>query len=1649
MAGISPCPIIWRATLLAAALLAACGPEAKPADDAAQPTDSADGATSQDTAAWQPSCPGGIGCPCSNPADCDAKLCLETPAGMRCSAWCDDSACPPAWACKGFKSGGDATAFCIPEGGLLCRPCDQDLECQAAGHSGALCAAYGDEGGFCGLPCVEDPDCPQGYGCRQVSSQGGGAPKGQCVRTPAAGASGFGACGCSPHAASLELSTSCGVSTGEGLSARHCAGSRVCGKAGLGPCVAFQGAQAQCIDEQCRDPKSGLTRPDGTPCDDGRGCTKHEVCKLGTCQGGVQQCPCEPGFQECGTLGATNLCKGPQACTASPVGAALPFVCTSNSALAVDCDDSLDEPCQKNACAPLKGVCSLTPVELTQEICDLAPGADGKPGCRRETLTSADPQKVGLPCDDGLACSLGDSCGGGVCTAKDAAGCGCKTNADCPDNKDLCDGTPYCDSSGATWSCKVNPSTVVLCDTSGDSGCQVTACDISSGACKKGPAPQGKACDDGAPCTTGDACGADGACVPGTWTCCKADTDCAKQEDGDACNGTLYCNKALGKCELNPATVVTCVSVDDTPCRANLCDPPTGACAMTDLGNGKLCNDGDDCTDGDVCAAGTCKGGKDICDCGKDADCKAKDDGNFCNGDYYCNLAVGKCKPNPATVVACPSVDDSDCRKNTCQPKTGTCKPVDLPAEVTCDADGTGCTHHDVCDGKGNCLPGTPVCQCQSDAECGPFEDSNLCNGTLYCDKSGPSPMCRANPKTKVQCPTGDNTVCVKSLCQAASGKCSLQSLAAGSFCDDGDVCTLNTTCNGKGTCQGGIGVCVCSKDTDCGADDGDPCNGKTVCEKGLCVAQGPPVCDDGNACTDDLCVPNKGCVGLPTEASCTLGDFCSVGDACNSGACSAGKAVVCDDIASCTLDSCKPGNGCIYAPTAPCGDGQCGCGEHSGNCAKDCPPTCPAGAPLALVFTLGPSDGIAGLPLPKVEVAVRDAKGTTCAGALGTISLGLEPVGAGGALAGTTTAAPVAGVATFTALELAKAGTAWRLRASSAGVAPTLSAPFAVAPGAAAKLVFVQQPVSAVVGVALAPPPQVAVHDAGGNQVIVASGTLTLAVATGPAGATVQGGSAKIVQGIATFDALSFKPSGTYTLTAQAGGLTSTSASFAVVASAPAAKYSTVSADPAPGVADGGAGVALKAMVRDADGNPVPGRVAVFQAPAAGTKAKLTQPAQPTDLKGEALGALATTEAGSIEVKLLVDGVELASTSVAFVAGPPFAGKSSLTASGPSVADGKTPLDLALTLADANGNPVVGAKATLTANPVQGITFEPAAIVTNAAGKANAQVRSSAPGKFAIQATVNAQVVGSTEAVFTAGAPVKLVFTSQPPTAVAADGAGFGAKVQVLDGAGNPVAAEGIEVELTLKGSPADAQLEGKTKVGSVAGSATFAGVQLRKAGSYTLVASAPGLTPATSDFMNITPGKATGLAFVQGPTDTVVGALISPTVAVGLIDAYGNPDAQGTASLTLSIEGKPAIWPTGTEYSVTAKPSVPALFPNLRWPAPGTFQLRATTAGLDPALSGNFTIVDQTFLEVCNGKDDDANGKTDEGCDVDKDGVCNAYQTIAAGAVCAKAGGDCNDADTAIGPGVAEVCDGMDNGCTLQSARPDSKSKVAQTLS
>lgn len=157
--------------------------------------------------------------------------------------------------------------------------------------------------------------------------------------------------------------------------------------------------------------------------------------------------------------------------------------------------------------------------------------------------------------------------------------------------------------------------------------------------------------------------------------------------------------------------------------------------------------------------------------------------------------------------------------------------------------------------------------------------------------------------------------------------------------CDDGNPCTVDSCVPAGGTCAFAPHSGACA--------DGDPCTTDTTCQAGACVAVGAAgPCDDNNACTDDVCLGETGCERSPVVVDCDDSDACTEGDACEAGVCSGATSVACDDENPCTADSCDAALGCVATPTAGagCDDGDpctvsdsCDASGGCGGSAKAC----------------------------------------------------------------------------------------------------------------------------------------------------------------------------------------------------------------------------------------------------------------------------------------------------------------------------------------------------------------------------------------------------------------------------------------------------------------------------------------------------------------------------------------------------------------------------------------------------------------------------------------------------------------------------------------------------------------------------------------
>lgn len=204
------------------------------------------------------------------------------------------------------------------------------------------------------------------------------------------------------------------------------------------------------------------------------------------------------------------------------------------------------------------------------------------------------------------------------------------------------------------------------------------------------------------------------------------------------------------------------------------------------------------------------------------------------------------------------------------------------------------------------------------------------------------------------------------------------------------------------------------------------------------------------------------------------------------------------------------------------------------------------------LAFTNSPGTATAGQSLGTVTVAIQNQNGQTVTTDNSTVTISIANGPGGFTGSSTVSVKAVNGIATFTNLVLNTAGS-YQITASDGSYVAATTSSFVVNPSQANKLVFVQPPATGTANQNLSVI-TVAVEDQFGNVVTNNSSTVTMTLASGPAG-FVSGSitSMAAVNGIATFNKLILGTAGGYTLKATDGSLASaTSASFTVNAATP-----------------------------------------------------------------------------------------------------------------------------------------------------------------------------------------------------------------------------------------------------------------------------------------------------------------------------------------------------------------------------------------------------------------------------------------------------------------------------------------------------------------
>ena len=188
-----------------------------------------------------------------------------------------------------------------------------------------------------------------------------------------------------------------------------------------------------------------------------------------------------------------------------------------------------------------------------------------------------------------------------------------------------------------------------------------------------------------------------------------------------------------------------------------------------------------------------------------------------------------------------------------------------------CADDGNVCTN-DVCNGAGTCAHPNNAASC---------DDGLFCNGTDTC--SGGTCIHSGDPCAgAAQCanvcnevgdtclvPPGtpcapDGSICTDDVCNGTGSCVHLNNTAP---CDDGIACTEGDICS-FGVCAGTPNSALCIAENECLVAS---CAAAVGCTS-LAIADGTPCTDDGDACTEDVCVAG-GCVHSPGVSCMEIGD--------------------------------------------------------------------------------------------------------------------------------------------------------------------------------------------------------------------------------------------------------------------------------------------------------------------------------------------------------------------------------------------------------------------------------------------------------------------------------------------------------------------------------------------------------------------------------------------------------------------------------------------------------------------------------------------------------------------------------------------------------------------------------------------------------
>jgi autotransporter-associated beta strand protein len=605
------------------------------------------------------------------------------------------------------------------------------------------------------------------------------------------------------------------------------------------------------------------------------------------------------------------------------------------------------------------------------------------------------------------------------------------------------------------------------------------------------------------------------------------------------------------------------------------------------------------------------------------------------------------------------------------------------------------------------------------------------------------------------------------------------------------------------------------------------------------------------------------------------------------------------------------------------------------------------------LVYATGPSNVTAGVAIsPSIVVDIEDQFGNIVTGNSSDVTLA---VGSGpGSATGTLTVAGSSGVATFSNVKIDTAG-GYTLLASDGGLSSATSGSFTVSAAAVAKVGFTQQPTNVQPGDVISPAVTVSVEDAFGNVIAGNTSNVTISLASGP-GSLSGTLTVAAVNGVATFSDLSVNATGSYSLKATDGSLTSgTSAGFTVgTAIASMLQFIQQPGDVAAGAADS---PSITVDVEDQFGNLVTSDSSNV------TVATATGP-------GSASGTLTVAASGGVATFSNVkfdaagdytlsasDGSLAPDTSSSFTVSAAAASHLVITAQPSDVTAGaaESP-SIVVDVEDQFGNLVTSDSSIVTLGAASG-PGSASGTLTVAASNGVAtfdDVKLNTAGNYTLLAS-DGGLASTTSGGFTVSpaAASKLVYGTQPGNLVAGVAASPSITVDVEDEFGNIVTGDSSDVTLAAASGPGNAT--GILTVAASNGVATFSDVKFDAAGSYTVSATDGSLNSATSGGFRVSAAAPSKLVFGVQPSDVTAGDPNSPAIAVNVEDLFGNVVINNSSDVTLSVASGPGS-ATGT-LTVSASSGI-ATFSDVVLGTAGTYTLAASDGSLTPATSDSFSI-------------------------------------------------------------------------------------------